>query len=572
LITAIARRFNTISFKLMFLVCLVSFLLLVVGISSIIFFNVVANRYEHLIEKDVEITIGLNQIQSELEKSALNASLYLNTYQDQYAQGYEEAYQTLEERLNNLQSISEEKTLKRIKDISNDIQAYNSHLTDLIKLAKQGQYGMVSILLNQGLKQMNSTLDRTDELIAEQKNELETEIAANDQVISAMQTRIMLISVITTIIALAGGGYFSRSISKPLKMLEFSVTKIARGDLTYSIKQEDIRSNDEVGRLVNSFVVMLNNLRQLVNEMQDKSKQVASASSQLKQGAEDINNSIQEATTSTNLLATNSDVQEREAEGVFQITSELINNIHGATENAKQSSEGAYETRRLAENGRQALAKVDERITNIYNSIQAVSDAMIDLVNSSNRIGEIVNLISAIAEQTNLLALNAAIEAARAGEHGKGFAVVADEVRKLAEESGQATGNIREIIEDIQKVIIKAQEELERSKQVTEEGVEAVKGANQTFFSIESAIEEVVQCIEQVANKLSNILDSTDHVTSSVERILSAAQSVAQGAQNVAAVSEEQSASMEEVTSAAQTLHEIAQDMERTTKKFVLSN
>jgi len=556
----------------MFLVCLVSFLLLVVGISSIIFFNVVANRYEHLIEKDVEITIGLNQIQSELEKSALNASLYLNTYQDQYAQGYEEAYQTLEERLNNLQSISEEKTLKRIKDISNDIQAYNSHLTDLIKLAKQGQYGMVSILLNQGLKQMNSTLDRTDELIAEQKNELETEIAANDQVISAMQTRIMLISVITTIIALAGGGYFSRSISKPLKMLEFSVTKIARGDLTYSIKQEDIRSNDEVGRLVNSFVVMLNNLRQLVNEMQDKSKQVASASSQLKQGAEDINNSIQEATTSTNLLATNSDVQEREAEGVFQITSELINNIHGATENAKQSSEGAYETRRLAENGRQALAKVDERITNIYNSIQAVSDAMIDLVNSSNRIGEIVNLISAIAEQTNLLALNAAIEAARAGEHGKGFAVVADEVRKLAEESGQATGNIREIIEDIQKVIIKAQEELERSKQVTEEGVEAVKGANQTFFSIESAIEEVVQCIEQVANKLSNILDSTDHVTSSVERILSAAQSVAQGAQNVAAVSEEQSASMEEVTSAAQTLHEIAQDMERTTKKFVLSN
>lgn len=572
MITAIARRFNTISFKLMFLVCLVSFLLLVVGISSIIFFNVVANRYEHLIEKDVEITIGLNQIQSELEKSALNASLYLNTYQDQYAQGYEEAYQTLEERLNNLQSISEEKTLKRIKDISNDIQAYNSHLTDLIKLAKQGQYGMVSILLNQGLKQMNSTLDRTDELIAEQKNELETEIAANDQVISAMQTRIMLISVITTIIALAGGGYFSRSISKPLKMLEFSVTKIARGDLTYSIKQEDIRSNDEVGRLVNSFVVMLNNLRQLVNEMQDKSKQVASASSQLKQGAEDINNSIQEATTSTNLLATNSDVQEREAEGVFQITSELINNIHGATENAKQSSEGAYETRRLAENGRQALAKVDERITNIYNSIQAVSDAMIDLVNSSNRIGEIVNLISAIAEQTNLLALNAAIEAARAGEHGKGFAVVADEVRKLAEESGQATGNIREIIEDIQKVIIKAQEELERSKQVTEEGVEAVKGANQTFFSIESAIEEVVQCIEQVANKLSNILDSTDHVTSSVERILSAAQSVAQGAQNVAAVSEEQSASMEEVTSAAQTLHEIAQDMERTTKKFVLSN
>lgn len=555
----------------MFVVCVVAFLIVAVGIGAIIFFSIVANGYEKLIEQDVEITISLHQVQSDLEKSALNVSTYLVTHEEQYAQEYEKAYQALQDRLTHLQSVTEGEELKRVKDISFEVQAYNSHLASLIGFVRQGQYGLMTMLLNQGLDQMNSTLDLTNDLIAEQRNELQAEIAATSKLISITQTRILVISIITAFIALAGGLYFSRTISKPLQRLEYAVAKIARGDLSY-LKVDDIRSNDEIGRLVKSFVIMLENLRQLVREMQDKSKRVASASSQLSQGAEDINNSIQEATMTTNMLAVNSDVQEHEAEGVSHVTFELIENIHSATENAKNSNEGAYSTRKLAEGGRQALAKVDNKIMDIHNSIQAVSNAMIELVGSSRRIGEIINLISTIAEQTNLLALNAAIEAARAGDQGKGFAVVAEEVRKLAEESSKATGNIRGIIGDVQRVVVIAQEELEKSKQVTDDGVQAVKDANQTFFAIEAAIEEVAQGIEQVAIRLSNILASTDQVTSSVESILSAAKTVAEGAQNVAAVSEEQSASMEEVTSAALSLNEIAQDMEQATKKFILAN
>ena len=168
----------------MFVVCTVAALIVIVGVGSIIFLNILDNGYKELIEHDTRITIGLHQVEVELEKSALNASTYLVTNNKKYAEAFNSAYQALQERLDYLQGITKGEELKKVKQIAFEVQAYHTHLAGLIDYAKQGEFGLMKMMLNQGLINMEETLSFTSELINNQEQVLAKKIADNKELIA----------------------------------------------------------------------------------------------------------------------------------------------------------------------------------------------------------------------------------------------------------------------------------------------------------------------------------------------------------------------------------------------------
>ncbi|MEY8742404.1 methyl-accepting chemotaxis protein [Bacillales bacterium AN1005] len=186
----------------------------------------------------------------------------------------------------------------------------------------------------------------------------------------------------------------------------------------------------------------------------------------------------------------------------------------------------------------------------------------------SHEIGHITNVITGISAQTNLLALNAAIEAARAGEHGKGFAVVADEVRKLAEESTNSTEQIANLIQLIQNETNVTLETMEKAAEEVQSGLNVVNVAGSSFEKIEQAVNGVVSQIEDISESLKKLSRGTNSVKDSIKNVSNVAQESSMITQNISAATEEQLASMEEITSSSLALAKLADDLQVIINQF----
>ena len=220
--------------------------------------------------------------------------------------------------------------------------------------------------------------------------------------------------------------------------------------------------------------------------------------------------------------------------------------------------------------GKNAVQDIVNAMDAINTGTDTVQNSIKKLAKQSEEISQIVDVISGIAEQTNLLALNAAIEAARAGEAGRGFAVVADEVRKLAEESGTSSQKIAELVGKIQEDMKEAVEASDQSAQSVEGSRQSVEEANKIFESIQVSIEALAGGIRDVSTSIQTISDGTKSMAAETESIAKISHENASRTQSVSATTEEQSASSQEIAASTRVLAELAQELQANVQKFQL--
>ena len=334
---------------------------------------------------------------------------------------------------------------------------------------------------------------------------------------------LIIAGIVGVLLAVILGVFITRNITGGLKKaVEFSES-IADGDL--SVSDLAVTSQDEVGILTGALNTMKNKLVDLITQFKLTAEQVASAATEIASAAEQS--------------ASGAGEQEAQAGEVSSSIEQMSATIVESSQNAASATESARNAAEAAGEGGHIVQQTIEGMQAIAEAVKASATTIAELGKRSDEIGEIIGVIDDIADQTNLLALNAAIEAARAGEQGRGFAVVADEVRKLAERTTKATAEIAGMIKGIQEDTSGAVTSMEEGTTQVEAGMELAVKAGDSLTSIVSVVSEVQKMIEQIATASDEQSAAAEQISGNVGNIATVSKQSAQSAEQMAATAEE---------------------------------
>jgi methyl-accepting chemotaxis protein len=369
---------------------------------------------------------------------------------------------------------------------------------------------------------------------------------------------IVLVSLLAAVACLT----VYRWINRPIKNITKQVERIAAGDgdLTQQIEWE---GGDALGDLAGSINLMIRALRSSIAEIGRIAGTLSLNAEQMASVVQEINASTQEISSTVTHIAKGSEEQARRVLETSQAMEQLSSTSQEIAGKAELSSQASSEALGIAQRGAEAAVETANAIEAINRAAQTVLSTSEGLEERFMQIGIIVEVITSVADQTNLLALNAAIEAARAGEHGKGFAVVADEVRKLAEDSRKAGEQISHLIGEIQRSVDIMADNINRSVKEVGKGTEVVERAGRALREIAMSVQRIAQYANEIAGATRIQVEMSDQALRAISEIANIADEMASASEESAAAVEEQTASMQEITAAAQELAEMASKLNK---------
>lgn len=386
---------------------------------------------------------------------------------------------------------------------------------------------------------------------------------------TAALSRVLLsLSGICLLVVLGLTFWLSKSFVQPVLRINQIAQDIAAGQL--KALQKTIKDKSEFGQLADNILLMNQNLRSLVQQVQSQADQLAASSEELTASAQQSADAANQVAGSITEIAHGADIQATSANQIMTVAQTMSEQVNQISQAASDVSGTAAATSQAAEQGRQVVEQTVAQMNEIGQNTTATQATITELNNSSQEIREMVTLISSIAGQTNLLALNAAIEAARAGEQGRGFAVVADEVRKLAEESNQAARQIGELVGKNEANLNQVITSTQAGAAGIQTGISLVHDTGETFKNIVDAILRLSDQIKDISDAIRQIATGNQTLVKSIQEIDTASKQAAAEAQNVSAATEEQSASMQEIASSSQSLSMLANDLQEAIAKFQL--
>ncbi|EON72930.1 methyl-accepting chemotaxis protein [Lysinibacillus sphaericus] len=395
-------------------------------------------------------------------------------------------------------------------------------------------------------------------------------VIKKDEILSTatfIRSMLFIIGGIFAILAVVASIFMSLRITKRIKRISDLSLAMSKGDLT---QQVTVKVNDEIGDMGENFNTMSNSLKETIKKISNESQQLSATSEELAASSIENQKASNEISESIQLVATGTDEQDAAMKNAVGIINEVFKHVDDVTVSMDNVKDSIHYSTETAKQGGEVVEQTVSQMSEIDKNVSSSAEKISMLNEKSNEIRQISLIIQSISEQTNLLALNAAIEAARAGEHGKGFAVVADEVRKLAEQSSNSALQINEIIHDIENGIEDSMGLVNLGVSSAKEGMKLVNESGKAFGEIKDSIIAGTTKISEVSIAMENMKNHIAEVVVHIEAVSKTSIEVNNYSQNVAASSEEMSASMEEVSSVSQELARMSGELEEAIQQFKL--
>jgi methyl-accepting chemotaxis protein len=425
-------------------------------------------------------------------------------------------WKTIDQDLDSLTALStrwsQPENHERLASIKETLPRIRRMQRDVISMAgKGGEKGV--------LKAGNSYVDKITPVVGIVEGDLgelakskEKAVTDGAQAVTSSDTLLSWTLSLSALICIGAGtflaGFLSHSITQTSIALLMQAEAVAAGDLTRS--ELAVHSDDELGDLTVAVNKMSAHLKRTLMAIMENSAQVASASEEL--------------SASATLQAQGADTQKDHTTQVASAMQEMAATVQEVSENSHKAAEASRSAAQAARQGGEVVQEALASMRSIADSTRKVAARVVELGKGSQQIGKIIAVIDDIADQTNLLALNAAIEAARAGEQGRGFAVVADEVRKLAERTTKATNEIAGMIESIQVETKNAVQAMEQGNLEVEKGVQKTSASGAALDEIIKLAENVGDMISQIATAATEQSATTEQINSNIAQISSTAQ------------------------------------------------
>lgn len=429
--------------------------------------------------------------------------------------------------------------LEIINEARRDFSTIRDH--DVLPAVKAGKRAEASAAiigpLQVKFQMLREVADKTGE---QQFAEAEKRMHASEEIVRDAQATLIVVNLVAVVLGLLLVFWLDLVIAKPLKQVTIVAQQIATGNLAVSVPPSI--GNDEVGQLLRALDAMLVSWRQLMKETNAGIATLSAAASEILAGTMQVSAGASE--TAAAVSETTATVEEVKQTALL------------ASQKARTVSESAQTATQTVEIGRRAIEGGVEGMEIAQEQMESIAETIVKLSERSQAIAEIIATVSGLAEQSNLLAVNAAIEAAKAGEQGKGFAVVAQEVKDLADQSRQATRQVRQILSDIQKAISAAVMTTEQGARTVASGAAQTAEAGNAIKNLSEGISDAAQAAAQIAATSQQQLAGMDQVALAME--------------NIKQVSAENAAGSRQSEASAQNLHELGRKLKELSERFKL--
>ena len=562
----------TVGKKIMFGYIIVLLLMLVVSLIATFRLSGINNRLNRVV--DVVSTRQLLSAQIKQDVLRINRAeknLILSTSpeeMDKHEENIDKYEAEMNQRLDQLVSIATpegKNSVDKFKETYSDWKKIDLEVQNLSRQASNSKAidlstGEGRVLTDKIEAEITDIVDRNDE-------EMVKERKISDKNYVLTRNLLWAILIVAIVISIGTALFITRSLTKSLYIVVNRINEIAgaAGDLTANVAVE---SKDEIGDLAEAFNKMLAGLKTMVIRILGASGDVSASSQQLSAAAQQTNASVQQVSSAIQQLAKGSQIQAQKVEETANVMEQLNTSTVQSAQSAQQAASASSQASQSAMKGAETVKETISTVDKISDSISVTSEIIKKLSQRSDQMTRIVEMISSVADQSNLLALNASIEAARAGESGKGFAVVAEEMVKLAENSAKFSLDIRELIQQTTKEINDAVKNMEISAKEVTSGKELAIKAGTALEEIVQASENVSTMLQQISAASQQMSSGAKQVVKSMEDVASIAEEASSSTQQAGASTQQMAATMQEMASSAQSLAQMGIDLDSLVAEF----